>query len=342
MRPNRSISYGELKEAFGRDALLYESITDILIYLEQIIEIRINVDDRSDDCDYFQYFHHCKRLKRFFLVDENQSFSVKDGVLYSKDGKELLWFPQNKDIRHFEVPQVVEQIAWLESNKVKSLVLPDSLIDMRIFNCQNLTTIALGKNCRIPSNPPHFCQECPNLLNVKVNPKHPTLTAKDGVLFDKNLSRIIRYPTKKSHSGAYITPPGVTRIANFAFADAKFSYFSYSDDITGVPLHDFFSGYKYLQEHQMVVGVIDFNHHIKTIHFGSSSSDIKPCYLKNLHVSTIEVAEINPKYKAIDERRQNDAFGNSRGHISEKRWPLGQSRSGANRLFIRRLHQAHQ
>lgn len=95
-----------------------------------------------------------------------------------------------------------------------------------IANCPALTNIILGSGLtNIDANP---FPGCFNLMAVVVSPANPAYSGADGVLFDKNRTRLIRFPQSKG--GAYSVPAGITDIADYAFSDCP--------GLTGVTLPD--------------------------------------------------------------------------------------------------------
>lgn len=72
----------------------------------------------------------CKNLRAISLSKDNTTFSVKDGVLYTKSGQTLIYYPQGKVADTFQVPENVKEIrenAFYAMNATRSIVLPDSL-----------------------------------------------------------------------------------------------------------------------------------------------------------------------------------------------------------------------
>ncbi len=55
-------------------------------------------------------FGYCLNLEEIRVDEENTSFQVADGVLYSKDGKKLIAYPAAKAGQSYTVPQEVEMI----------------------------------------------------------------------------------------------------------------------------------------------------------------------------------------------------------------------------------------
>ena len=91
-------------------------------------------------------FGGCPNLKAFNVVDTNNWYSSEDGVLFSKDKKNLLIYPMGKVDVTYIIPEGTEQIeeSAFESAILQELYIPSSIIRIgeQAFSwCENLTTI---------------------------------------------------------------------------------------------------------------------------------------------------------------------------------------------------------
>jgi len=97
----------------------------------------------------------------FYVSSENQSFCERDGVLFSKDGKRLVAYPNRKPGREYIVPNSVKMIdAYAFSQHIyagddqywESIVLPDGLMSIgnsAFHECRNRENIIFPKSLRI-------------------------------------------------------------------------------------------------------------------------------------------------------------------------------------------------
>lgn len=91
--------------------------------------------------------------KAYDVDADNQTYKSVDGVLYTKDGKTLVEYPENNGWVEFRIPDGVETLAQyslMESQTLKSVTLPASLTKimgsafqalpyLAIINCKALT-----------------------------------------------------------------------------------------------------------------------------------------------------------------------------------------------------------
>lgn len=141
-----------------------------------------------------------------------------------------------------EIPNSVTSIsksAFRLCSSLTSIVIPNSitLIDDEVFyGCSGLTSVvipnsvtaigseAFGKcssltSIEIPNSVASISSnafsECSSLTSIEVSAENPEYSSLDGVLFNKDLSTLILFPSGRS--GEYDIPTSVTTIGNSAF-----------------------------------------------------------------------------------------------------------------------------
>ncbi len=99
-------------------------------------------------------FYHCLNLMSFSVSKKCKGFSVKDGVLFTKDGTELVQYPIGNTRRDYTVPDGVKTLRTGSFYKAKELVsvsLPDSLEEIGQFafeHCFLLRSVQMPKTLR--------------------------------------------------------------------------------------------------------------------------------------------------------------------------------------------------
>ena len=71
-----------------------------------------------------------------------------------------------------------------------------------------------------------------NLVSIKVSADNPNFTSVDGVIFNKNLTKIIAFPPGKG--GKYVIPSSVTEIGTSAFSNSSLSSVELSNSVTKI------------------------------------------------------------------------------------------------------------
>jgi hypothetical protein len=95
-----------------------------------------------------------KQLTDITVSELNQKYCSIDGILFDKERKNLLLYPQNKDKTDYTVPDGVlriERCAFFSCKHLVNVNLPESLefIGDQVFAyCERLKTITLPKNLK--------------------------------------------------------------------------------------------------------------------------------------------------------------------------------------------------
>lgn len=126
--------------------------------------------------DLSQGFRGDTSLETVTISDENPNFTVKDGVVYSKDMSTLVLYPQNKQGEVYELPSSVKTIdeeALTYNQNLKKIILPENLEityqenrNLSFANSKNLETVVFCKNLTfIPSE---LMSNCPALTELTI------------------------------------------------------------------------------------------------------------------------------------------------------------------------------
>ena len=137
------------------------------------------------------------RLDSITVDEANTAFCAEDGVLYTKDKKELLAITSNRT----------------------ELTIPDSVTRVGsalFFDGQNIVSVTIGAQCDWGMN----LSLCNSLEQITVVDSNPYLCAKDNVLFSKDGTELIVYPSARPGT-SYTVPAGTKKIGVQAFGDCQ-------------------------------------------------------------------------------------------------------------------------
>lgn len=134
-------------------------------------------------------------LNAYTVAEENQFLKAVDGVLYSKDGKDLICYPIAKAETEFSVPDEVENIY---ENAISS-------------KCTALTKLTFGKGVKALGS---SGINLPNLTEYQVVDENATFCARDGVLYTKSMNAICGYPKKRPNK-SFTVQNGIEDIAYY-------------------------------------------------------------------------------------------------------------------------------
>ena len=141
-------------------------------------------------------FSNCSGLTSIEVDALNPSYSSLDGVLFDKDRTWLLHYPEGK-AGDYTIPGSVTSIGW-----------------SAFSGCSGLTTVTIPGSVEIVGV--RAFSGCSGLTSIEVDALNPNYSSLDGVLFDKDRTRLIHYPEGKA--GDYFIPGSVTEIGDYAFS----------------------------------------------------------------------------------------------------------------------------
>ena len=111
----------------------------------------------------------------------------------------------------------IEYVAFENCINLASITLSNSLVSIgwgAFQNCNSLTSISIPNSLQSIGHSVFY--SCDSLTEININSSNQYLTFIDGVLFDKNLTKLITY-LKTNTLSTYNIPNSVTSIENQAF-----------------------------------------------------------------------------------------------------------------------------
>lgn len=130
---------------------------------------------------------------------DNPHYKSIDSVIYSKDGKTLVFYPCSKQDTVFEVLEGVHTILAKAFNsdrrsQLKVIKLPESINTIEIAAFLGLS----------------------NVEKIDIDSANKTYAVSDGVLYTKDFKKLVYYPVAKSNL-SYTVPNGVETIVMYSF-----------------------------------------------------------------------------------------------------------------------------
>ena len=123
-------------------------------------------------------FGGCKQLTDIHTDRENAMYKIINGILFSKNEKELIKYPQGKENAEYIIPQ---KTARIRSNAFNgciflcSIILPENIEfigDYAFSGCEILTSITFPENLKYTGK--EILQYCDNLKTIKLSGKTTT------------------------------------------------------------------------------------------------------------------------------------------------------------------------
>ena len=140
-------------------------------------------------------FGNCPCLKEISVEKENKNYSSAEGVLFDKEQKILLAYPNMKEGEIYSLPDTV------------------TVLEEKFTGSPNLKKIILGTGLETIKGNFDMCR---NLKEIEVREENMFFSAKEGVLFSKDMTELVQYPQAKEDE-SYLLPPTVSKMTAAAF-----------------------------------------------------------------------------------------------------------------------------
>ena len=164
---------------------------------------------------------HCWNLAEIQADPANPDIMSSDGIIYSKDGKELLYCPPGKtgELKFLPGVERIGEYAFDTYHGMDRLVLPSSVtsINYNAFANSSIGSITLPAGVKEIYG--GVFAGCENLKEIILDETNPYFTLADGILYDKNMTRLLSCPDRRT--GEVNIPESVTQIGMRAFAGNK-------------------------------------------------------------------------------------------------------------------------
>ena len=194
--------------------------SSVFSYCESLKNITIPVNVNSISSDAFAW---CYNLRNIDVDSNNKYYTSIDGILYNDTVTSLISYPCGKEGSTYTLPGSVTSIeshAFCNNQYLEAITLHDNLewIGYEAFVCMSSL-----KKLNIPKSTWYIADgvySCNNLTEINVDPENSAYTSEDGVLFDKEKTKLICYPSGKRNT-EYTVPKTVESIMEYAFAYSK-------------------------------------------------------------------------------------------------------------------------
>lgn len=179
----------------------------------------------------------CTKLEAINVNVDNANYSSVDGVLFNKNGTTLVQYPLGRTNKSYTIPSSVTSIgvdafrgSYSESCDLISVTIPSSVssIESGAFDfCAKLISINIPSSVISIGNAAFA--NCASLNSIIIDESNVNYSSIDGVLFNKNQTTLIQYPSGRINK-SYSIPTTVNSIEDNAFG----IYSSYSSSSAGL------------------------------------------------------------------------------------------------------------
>ena len=239
-----------------KDGILYDVKNGILVSaVKSLIPEKVIVDECTKTIDY-SAFADCNNLyeieipqgvvnigeKAFARLDNLKNIDIPDSVtnittlaFYRCNGLVSVQVPGSvtaikngtfrecnnlKKVILNEGVTKIDGSAFIFCSSLEQIKLPQSLVSIgsgAFDNCTSLISVELPDNAIISSD---TFKECKNLSDIVISDTNNNYIVKNGILYNKNMTRILCYPAGIKDT-EFSVPDTVKTIGDFAFYGAK-------------------------------------------------------------------------------------------------------------------------
>lgn len=140
--------------------------------------------------------------------------SLEDGI-----------FQRCEALKQIKIPESVTTIGkntFSECTNLESIIIPEKVTiidDSAFYSCSKLTKIEIPESVTSLGNFPF--SKCSNLEGIKVNENNKNYMDIDGILFNKEGTKLVKYPPNKMDINTYTIRNEVTNINTYAFYECN-------------------------------------------------------------------------------------------------------------------------
>jgi len=169
-------------------------------------------------------FSSCGSLSAITVAAGNANYVAVDGVLFNKAKTMLFQYPAGRADTSYVIPAEVTSIkeqSFDAAGRLTSVKFPAGLVsieDYAFAGCSALNAITIPAAVKTISR--DAFSHMRSLTEITVEGANTAYASVEGVLFDKNKTRLLKYPQGRPAT-TYAIPTRVTTIDTFSFGDAK-------------------------------------------------------------------------------------------------------------------------
>lgn len=168
---------------------------------EKLQEIIIPASVEAIGCNGdLNSFYGCISLNNITVNQNNPYYSSNDGILFNKDKTILIAYPSAKPDKTYSIPESVEQIY---GKAIDNPNLENLYISKNVKNIK-------GSEDKVYSKDVLAIVGCSNLKNINVDENNEMFCSQNGVLFNKEKTALLSYPSGKKNT-EYIIPSTVRK-----------------------------------------------------------------------------------------------------------------------------------
>lgn len=231
-------------------------------------------------------FAPCESIKEIVVDGKNENYCAVDGVLYSKDMKVLMFYPNKKDGKSFEIPDGVEEIgiAALYNTKLEEITLPNSI--------SVIGRHAFGENTLLKS----IDMSSTSVENIDVM-AFVNCTALEEVIFsDSTLSIGLAAFMNCEKLGEVTLPPALVEVMQSAFMGTALKEIIIPSSVVSIG----YNAFGYVNDEKAVNDFLIIGDAGSAAHRYATDTDAEYDYANDFEFITIEARQAEEEIKSLN------------------------------------------
>lgn len=193
VRADKEITQAEIPEEI--EGVTVTNIDEFVFYAcENLISVAV---PKTVEVIGMQAFLAPGGIQEIKVDENNPNYATEDGVLFNKNKTKLIRYPSAKKGSTYIIPNTVTEIGFVA-----------------LCCCDNLTSVTIPKTVEVIDNQALGIGS--NIQEINVEEGNSRCSSEDGILFNKDKTTLIQYPSAKKGS-TYSIPDTVKTIGKAAF-----------------------------------------------------------------------------------------------------------------------------
>lgn len=139
----KKVTLPDTLESIGKEAFMGCIALENVVIPKNVSSIGVNA------------FANCTGVTSFAVSEENQNFIAVDGVIFTRDKKELVMYPSGKEDAVYQIPEgttTVRERAFAYHPHLQKVSVPDSVQtigDYAFYFCERLNTVSFSEESSV-------------------------------------------------------------------------------------------------------------------------------------------------------------------------------------------------
>lgn len=195
---------------------------------------RLEIGNSIENVEIESLFFESVELEDIWVGKDNTYYSSEGGVLFNKEKTELLKYPAKKSGMDYVMPDTVQKIksyAFYQNAYLKNIAFSEGLLEIEKYAFEGTCSLSqIQISSKVTNIDKDAFYGCYSIENFIVNNENINCSSDSGVLFNKEKTELLKYPTRKNET-QYKIPNGVIKIHKDAFYKSELKEIEFTNSV---------------------------------------------------------------------------------------------------------------